>query len=79
MLLKLRISTININIGIAEKNLLTCINSTPTFLLRLYSYNKRTVTKILLFFAQGRGGGVTQFVHGRSRMTIDPRIHTMPG
>ena len=29
---------------------------------------------------EGRGeGGVTQFVHGRSRMTIDPRIPTMPG
>ena len=26
----------------------------------------------------GRGGG-TRFVHGRSRMTIDPRIPTMPG
>ena len=26
----------------------------------------------------GRGGG-TQFVHGRSRMTIDPSIPTMPG
>ena len=26
----------------------------------------------------GRGGR-TQFVHGRSRMTIDPRIPTMPG
>ena len=25
------------------------------------------------------GGGCTQFVHGRSRMTIDPRIPTMPG
>ena len=24
-------------------------------------------------------GGRTQFVHGRSRMTIDPRIPTMPG
>ena len=24
-------------------------------------------------------GGGTQFVHGRSRMTIDPRIPTMPG
>ena len=31
----------------------------------------------------GRGGGgwrgCTQFVHGRRSMTIDPRIHTMPG
>ena len=27
----------------------------------------------------GGGGGCTQFVHGRSRMTIDPRIPTMPG
>ena len=29
----------------------------------------------------GRRRGVpgTQFVHGRSRMTIDPRIPTMPG
>ena len=27
----------------------------------------------------GREGGCTQFVHGRSRMTIDPRISTMPG
>ena len=27
-----------------------------------------------------RGGGrCTQFVHGRSRMTLDPRIPTMPG
>ena len=26
-----------------------------------------------------RGGRCTQFVHGRSRMTIDPRISTMPG
>ena len=25
------------------------------------------------------GGGCTQFVHGRSRMTIDARIPTMPG
>ena len=25
------------------------------------------------------GGGGTQCVHGRSRMTIDPRIPTMPG
>ena len=25
------------------------------------------------------GGGCTQFVHGHSRMTIDPRILTMPG
>ena len=25
------------------------------------------------------GGGYTQFVHGRSRMTIDPRIPTIPG
>ena len=25
------------------------------------------------------GGGCTQFVHGRSRMTIDLRIPTMPG
>ena len=24
------------------------------------------------------GGGCTQFMHGRSRMTIDPRIPTMP-
>ena len=24
-------------------------------------------------------GGRTQFVHGRSRMTVDPRIPTMPG
>ena len=27
----------------------------------------------------GGGGGGTQFVHGRSCMTIDPRIPTMPG
>ena len=27
----------------------------------------------------GGGGGGTQLVHGRSRMTIDPRILTMPG
>ena len=27
----------------------------------------------------GGGEGGTQFVHGRSRMTIDPRIPTMPG
>ena len=27
----------------------------------------------------GRAGGCTQFVHGRSRTTIDPRIPTMPG
>ena len=27
----------------------------------------------------GEGGGCTYFVHGRSRMTIDPRIPTMPG
>ena len=26
-----------------------------------------------------RGGGCTQFVRGRSHMTIDPRIATMPG
>ena len=25
------------------------------------------------------GGGCTQVVHGRSRMTVDPRIPTMPG
>ena len=25
------------------------------------------------------GGGCTQFVHDRSRMSIDPRIPTMPG
>ena len=25
------------------------------------------------------GGGCTQFVHGRSRMAMDPRIPTMPG
>ena len=33
-------------------------------------------------FMHGRSrgrGGCTQFVHGRSRMTIDPRIPTMPG
>ena len=28
---------------------------------------------------EGRGGGCTQFVHGRSPMTIGPRIPTMPG
>ena len=30
---------------------------------------------------RGGGGGIgcAQFVHGRSRMTIDPRIPTMPG
>ena len=28
---------------------------------------------------KGVGRGCTQFVHGRSRMTIDPRIPTMPG
>ena len=27
----------------------------------------------------GDGGGCTQCVRGRSRMTIDPRIPTMPG
>ena len=27
----------------------------------------------------GGEGGCIQFVHGRSRMTIDPRIPTMPG
>ena len=27
----------------------------------------------------GEGGWYTQFVHGRSRMTIDPRIPIMPG
>ena len=27
----------------------------------------------------GRGGGHAQFVHGRSRMTIDLRIPNMPG
>ena len=27
----------------------------------------------------GGEGGCTQFVHGHSRMTIDPRIPTMPG
>ena len=27
----------------------------------------------------GQRGGCTQFAHGRSRMTIDPRILTMPG
>ena len=27
----------------------------------------------------GGGGGCTQSVHGRSRVTIDPRIPTMPG
>ena len=27
----------------------------------------------------GRRGGCTQFVHGLSGMTIDPRIPTMPG
>ena len=26
----------------------------------------------------GGGAGCTQFVHGRSRMTIDPRIPTLP-
>ena len=26
-----------------------------------------------------RGEGCTQFVHGRCRMTIDPRFPTMPG
>ena len=30
------------------------------------------------FFSIGGGGG-TQFVDGRSRMTVDPRIPTMPG
>ena len=30
-------------------------------------------------YLSGRGGGITQLVHGRSRMTIDPRIPTMPG
>ena len=33
----------------------------------------------LLAASEGREGGCTQFVHGRSRMTIDPRIPTMPG
>ena len=28
---------------------------------------------------RGEGGGCTQFVHGRNRITIDPRITTMPG
>ena len=28
---------------------------------------------------RGGGWGCTQFVHGRSRMTIDSRVHTMPG
>ena len=28
---------------------------------------------------EGIGEGCTQFVHGRSRMTIDPRIPTMLG
>ena len=27
----------------------------------------------------GSNGGYNQFVHGRSHMTIDPRIPTMPG
>ena len=27
----------------------------------------------------GKGGGGTQIMHGRSRMTIDPRIPAMPG
>ena len=30
-------------------------------------------------YGEGEGGGGTQFVHGRSRMTIGPRILTMPG
>ena len=30
-------------------------------------------------FRQGYGGGSTQFGHGRSRVSIDPRIPTMPG
>ena len=29
--------------------------------------------------AQAEGGGVLIIMHGRSRMTIDPRIPTMPG
>ena len=28
---------------------------------------------------KGRGGGCTSVMHGRSRMTVDPRIRTMPG
>ena len=44
-----------------------------------YSNNNNNHT---FFFMEpdtrGRGG-CTQFVHGRSRMTIDPRIPSMPG
>ena len=32
-----------------------------------------------LYIAEGRRGGVTHVMHGRSRMTIDPCIPTMPG
>ena len=31
------------------------------------------------FFGVLERGGCTQFVHSRSRMTIDPRIPTLPG
>ena len=32
-----------------------------------------------VYRGQGGGGRGSQFVHGRSRMTIDPRIPTVPG
>ena len=32
-----------------------------------------------IFHKTRGGGGCTQFVHGRSRMTVDPRIPIMPG
>ena len=34
---------------------------------------------VMHFSPVAGGGGGTQFVHGRSRMTTDPRIPTMPG
>ena len=43
-------------------------------------YQPRQLLRLLQISGGGEGGGGgTQFVHGRSRMTIDPRIPTMPG
>ena len=58
------------------------------FFLRFRSNNGLGAGDDDLLFADGEsrvwpgggwGGGGTQVVHGRSRMTIDPRIPTMAG
>ena len=50
----------------------------------IFASNWTKIGSVVRFQNGGRGGGRggrrrTQFVHGRSHMTIDPRIPTIPG